>query len=70
MLPVVFPAAMVSVVPACVKSAASVPAPAAADTVTVTASVAPLDITAVTLATPPYSEIGFADSLRVGSLDE
>ena len=57
------PAAMVRVRPAL--SVKSVPAPGAADTVTVTGSLAAPDSVAVTVATPPSSEIADGESASV-----
>ena len=68
---VVEPAAMVSVVALdSTKSAATAPAPAAAPTVTVTASLDAPDSVAVTVETPPLSEIDAGDrtSATVGSV--
>ena len=56
---VVSPAAMVSFVPVCVKS---VPDPGDAETVTVTASLDAPDSVAVTVDTPPFSEIDEDDN--------
>ena len=63
---VVEPAAIVSVVALdSAKSAAIAPAPAAADTVTVTATLDVRSSRAVTVATPPFSEIEDEDSTSV-----
>ena len=63
---VVFPAAIVRVLAAeRSKSAATAPVPAAAPTVTVTASLEAPDSVAVTVATPPVSEIDEDDSASV-----
>ena len=58
----VLPAAIVSFVPVCVKS---VPAPGDAETVTVVPWLAALSSVAVTVATPPSSEIEPSDSASV-----
>ena len=58
----VAPAAMVSVVPVCVKS---VPEPGEAETVSVTASLDLPDSVAVTVVSPPVSEIDVEDSASV-----
>ena len=58
----VAPAAMVRVVPERVKSAAIAPAPAATATVTVTASLDLPESVAVTVETPPVSEIDESES--------
>ena len=66
---VVAPGAIVSVVPACVKSPATAPTPGDAATVTVTASLDGCESVAVTVLTPPFSvtDDGVSTSAAFGS---
>ena len=59
------PAATVSAVPVCLKSAATVCTPADAATVTVVATLDACESVAVTVAAPPFSEIDEDDSANV-----